>query len=58
MKVRITFEFGERDRRAVANHYGLPGLATYETLKGFVEAQLNGVLEDVLFDLQRAEEDE
>jgi len=55
MKIRITFNFDKRVRRAINEYYGRKGLASHADCETFIDCAVNGVLEDVCYDMDRAD---
>lgn len=58
MKIRVTFEIDATQRRSIANHYGFPGLADYETAKQFLTNEGMGGLESLIGDYDPEAEDD
>jgi len=60
MRVRIeyTVEVGDDFRRAINHHYGEPGLASRNDVKLHFRQYGHSVTDDLLYDLQVAEEED
>jgi hypothetical protein len=57
MKVSLgTVEVSDFTRRAVAQHYGLPGLAPRDLIRRFMIGEAEGALDEVSYSLQVQEE--
>ena len=48
MKVRLTFEFSDDERRALASHYGEAGKASHATCATWVRTQVLTVMQDIV----------
>ena len=47
MRIKITFDIGERERRAVAEYYGVTGLASYDDMRGFIVSSVANLFPDM-----------
>lgn len=56
MKIKIIVDLDERCRRALAASVGKNRPATYEECKAHLELAINGDLEDVTYDYDKAQE--
>lgn len=56
MKIKLVVELDDRCRRAIAAHVGKKGKATYEECKIHLELAINGDMEDVGADYDKAQE--
>jgi hypothetical protein len=50
MKIRITFEFTDEDRRALAKYYSEDGLASREDCRAYIVAHIAALMEDLPYD--------
>lgn len=57
MKIKLTIDLDERCRRAIAKHIGLNRPATYAECKAHLELAINGDMEDVGSDYDKAQEE-
>jgi hypothetical protein len=57
MKVRITMEFDDEARRALAHHHGEVGLASRQTIEGWMLGTLNASFEDITQEYVDSQED-
>jgi hypothetical protein len=57
MKIKLVIELDDRCRRAIAAHVGKKGKATYEECKAHLELAINGDMEDVGFDYDKAQDE-
>ena len=58
MKVRLTVDFGDLDRLAIAASEDGKRKATYKEMQTFMFLAINGTLEDKIFDYNRDHEDD
>jgi hypothetical protein len=57
MKIRLaTVEITDKDRRAIADHYGQTGMASRETCKAYLESAMYGELEVMAGDFEFREQ--
>lgn len=47
MKIRMTFEFDEQCRRALAGHYGQKGLASRKDFEAWIELMVTATMEEI-----------
>lgn len=47
MKTRFLIELSDDERRALAAHYGKPGLATRDTVRGWVESLISATMDEI-----------
>lgn len=57
IKVTLTMTFDDEDRRAIANRFGRPRLATATEAREWMRSLLEASLDDIRDDLQRNEAD-
>jgi hypothetical protein len=55
MKVRITFEFDDEVRRALASHYGEKGKASRQTVETWVRGTVDATMQDIMHDARQEE---
>ena len=57
MKVRVSYtvDVGDDYRRAINHHYGLPGLASRDDVRRWLEANGSQGDTDLMYDLEQAE---
>jgi len=58
VKVRLTFDFDDNFRRALASQYGGKGLADRETLIGWIHSCIDSTAHDVTAEYQQEQEGE
>ena len=58
MKVRLTVDFGDLDRLAIAASEDGKRKATYKEMQNFMFMAVNGTLEDKVFDYNRDHEND
>lgn len=56
MKVRVTFDLSDEERRAIAKHYGMPGKASRERCATWLHGNAMADLSATCYDLDDSDE--
>lgn len=58
MKIKLVIELDDRMRRAINVHIGQKGPASYQACKNHLELAINGDLEDIGADYDKAQDED